>query len=650
MYSISGSKSLAAAALLFLSARVAHADDCVIPAFNEQQHTYLSSTLEQDAQLRAQLDGLSEELISAGKATGHAITPYFVACQKNYQDGVPGVVFSHDVFANWMSSASFPWKDRVVVIAWVRNGYDKNHGSIGATAGQSLQDLGFDGDYFASRNGPILRDVRQFMPDNPKGEFVNIIRAIDDNIDSQIGHQQFAQKSQHALVWLLGLGLVVWLFMRWSKVQAEKETARSTIRKNDALVTAKLEQIKADSEALGKLDLHCATQLDAAKGLSVRQEEIRRQMRSYPVEAVQASERLVREAGVLQNAVKQSLHLLGEVQPSLENGIASAREAIANQRKQIVVFAFPGASPATDSQELFRLQSEPGNPDQAIAFVVETLPIARKLLVDGYVDDAQRQYNLAGVFVQNATALIKETLDAKAIVETLVPVIRNARADLLKSCEEGSQALEQLKSEFASVNFEDVADRIELGRKRAETVESLIDEAARLYLQQNFLTAKSRLENLAQTLKWAKEQVERVALRLVELRKKRSVVLQHLAVAGEKMATVGSKLKQNSHATSKTRQDYALLEEQHRRLSQASEDSSAINWLAMFLIWETITRGTETVSRQIDSDVSSYQSQQRAMESARSSYSSTSIDTSSSMSMGSGSGGGFGGSSGGGNY
>ncbi len=221
---------------------------------------------------------------------------------------------------------------------------------------------------------------------------------------------------------------------------------------------------------------------------------------------------------------------------------------------------------------------------------------------------------------------------------------------MLKSCEEGSQALEQLKSEFASVNFEDVADRIELGRKRAETVESLIDEAARLYLQQNFLTAKSRLENLAQTLKWAKEQVERVALRLVELRKKRSVVLQHLAVAGEKMATVGSKLKQNSHATSKTRQDYALLEEQHRRLSQASEDSSAINWLAMFLIWETITRGTETVSRQIDSDVSSYQSQQRAMESARSSYSSTSIDTSSSMSMGSGSGGGFGGSSGGGNY
>jgi len=197
-------------AALLLHAGVAFGadDDCVVPQFEKTRHVYISPALEQDADLRAKLAGLQEELVATGASGG--IVPYFVACQMNYREGLPGPALVDSVFETWKSFSDFRWQGRVVVIAWVRNGMDTNQSSVGAHAGEELSyDWGFTASSFAAKDGPVLVGIRNYMPQNPKGEFVNIVRRMDEMLDRDAKRDAFFK----LLAAVTGFGLLVLLMI-----------------------------------------------------------------------------------------------------------------------------------------------------------------------------------------------------------------------------------------------------------------------------------------------------------------------------------------------------------------------------------------------------------------------------------------------------
>jgi hypothetical protein len=652
-------KTIIAVASLLLTARVASASECVVPQFNPDQHTYISPTLEQDPKLRDELNGLSAELVATGNP--HKIIPYFVACQMNYQQGVPGVQYSHDVFDFWKSNAAFQSQGNVVVIAWVRNGLDTNHGSVGATAGQSLQDLGFTGDYFASSGGPVLNVIREYMPNDPKGEFVHIVREIGDEIDVQkeaaerqqeqakrdaIEQEQLAESIAADIPYALGgvaLCLLLWLGVRLWRAHQRNEAARDSIRKKDADITTALNQVDADfGVILTEQGIRSASHVNALTELRTRQQQIAKELRSNPRGSMGAAATLLEDANHLKAEVHRSLTIQTSTLPALNVSIAHARETITTTRQSVISYAFHGVDTPAGLIPFLRLEAKGGNPDEMIASALKSIASARTCLTDGKIDEAQVRIEAARRHISDANSLIKNTLMAKEGAETIVATILDAKSQLLLDCEGGEQPLKQLKSEFAPVNFESVVNNIEKAKKVAQSVDAVITEAAAQYFQQDFLASKTLLDNLLHDLNAAKTGVGDISSRLKDLMKKRAILLSKVGGSGQTLEMVSAKLRKNrSHASSRTKQGYARLQEQQKALSQVSNDGSPINWLAMWLIWESFSSNANAVSSHIDSDRSSYESSQRASEASRSYQDSPtfSIDTSSTSSIG-GSGGG----------
>jgi hypothetical protein len=650
-------KTLIAIVSLCLSAGISSASVCSIPEFNPQQHTYISSTLEQDAHLHDELAGLSDELVSTGNANGHQIIPYFVACQMNYQDGVPGVDFVHAILEDWQKNADFPAREQVVIIAWVRNGFDTRHGSVGATGDQKLQDLGFSGDYFAADDGPVLGDIRSYMPDNPKSEFVHIIHQVGDDIDAQKARarQDAIDSADEAnflkAAWkfcggLLAFCLVAWLVIRLWKANLRKEMARDSIRKKDGVVTLALQWVDSDFKTLEKQGFCPSAHVTALTTLRQRQEKLHQQMRSNPEANVAVATTLMNAAEQLKSEVSNSLKLQTHTLPTLELGVDHVFETAVLTRHKVVSYAFPDVATPAGVTTFFELRAKGGNPDEEIALAHQSIDAAKRSLAKGNVDESQTHCDAADAHIKNANAIIEDTLAARVGVGATITNIEQARAQLLSDCESGNEPLQQLKSDFASVNFQDVAKNIETAKTTARKVEGVIAQAAAQYFKQDFLAAKKLLDDLLHDLTAAKTGVGQISLRLNELTEKRAKLLANVAKTGGTLETVGAKLQSNSsYVSSTTKSNYEKLQQQQKSLSQVSEGGSAINWLAMYMLWEAFNSGASTVSSHIDSDRSSYEASQRASEaaaaSAASSYttSSFSIDTSSSSSMG-GSGGG----------
>lgn len=659
------SRSLVAVTALVLSAGLAHAADCTVPEFDPQQHSYLSPTLQQDAQLRDRLNGLSAELVTAG--SGHQIIPYFVGCQASYKSGVPGVQLSHDVFEKWKTNSAFPSNGRVVVIAWVRNGYDTNHGSVGATAGQELQSLGFTGDYFASNGGPVLNVIRQYMPDDPKGEFVHIVREMDDEIAVQIesAARRKLQEEQEArqeaidsaaraqfvrglIPCALGgflIFLVLWVAVRVMRQHEQNERIRDSIRSQDSRINTALSVVEADfatflAGQIARADTHVL----ALAELRRQQSEVTAQMRSNPSGSLTASTSVLEAAELLQSQVHRTLELQTDTLPGLVAQVASVSENVRAARKTAVAYAFPGIASPAGLPTFFELTLEGGNPDVELSDVDDSIASAKQCLTEGNVDEAQTHVDAATSSLRNANAIVTDTLAAKSETEALVLSIQEVAAQLLRTCDSEGPALAQLKAEFAPVNFEDVVNNIEKGRRAAMGIDAVITEAAAQYFKQDFVTAKSRLQGVLDGLRGANTDVSGISKRLRDLEEKRATLLSKVGQTGQTLESVDEKLRQNSgYASLTTKQGYERLQEQQRTLNQISPNDSQINWLAMWLVWEAFHSGASNVSSSIDLDRSSHEVAQRAaaaLASAAPVYTpAPTFDMSSTMSIG-GSGGG----------
>ena len=552
----------------------------------------------------------------------------------------------------------FPTHDQVVIIAWVRNGLDTRHGSVGATGGQNLQDSGFTGDYFAADDGPVLGDIRSYMPDNPKGEFVHIIRQVGDDIDARkaqarqdaidsAAEAKFLKGALKFCEGLLAFCLLAWLVIRLWKANVRKEMARDSIRKKDGVVTLALQWVDSDFKTLEKQGFCPSAHITALATLRQRQEKLHQQMHSNPEANVAVAATLMKDAEQLKVDVSKALDLQANTLPTLELGVDHVFETAVLTRHKVVSYSFPDVATPAGVSTFFELRVKGGNPDGEIALAHESIDAAKRSLASGNIVEAQNHCDAADAHIKNANAIIEDTLAARVGVGATIDNIEQTKTQLLIDCESGKEPLQQLESDFASVNFQDVVQNIETAKTTAQKVEGVIAQAASQYFKQDFLAAKKLLDDLLHDLTAAKDGVAQISLRLNELNEKRAELLANVAKTGDTLETVGAKLQSNSsYASSTTKSNYQKLQEQQnslRRISQG-ESGSGINWLAMYILWETFNSGASTVSSHIDSDRSSYEASQRASEAAAaSSYttSSFSIDTSSSSSMG---------SSGGGNY
>ncbi len=626
-----------AVVLLVLSSTIAFAaDDCVVPQFNQQQHVYISAILQNDKQLMAQLGGLAPELVEAGKS--HEIVPYFVACQMNYQEGVPGVEFVHDVFEKWQDDKTFPAQAKVVVIAWVRNGLDTSHGSIGANAGQSLEALGLDADRFASQDGPILRDVRTYMPSNPKGEFVNIVRLMGKWIDEEprrrAEQERVIKELALFLIATFGLslgGLLCGYLMRSYKAWKH---ARTTTADNDRAISARLGEAERTGPILAARGVRYKYQTPV-NSLQERQNKMRQQAWWHPLDTAATSTSLLADAEQLCNAIARSLDLTSKTIPNLDRLVSQMRASAARQREKEVDYAFPGKATPADLTLLFQLIEEGGNPDVVIALAVDEIASAKRCLDAGEVDDAEGQCKAAQQHLDKAGAIITDTLAAKAKVEEVVPGLSEMIIKLRAACEAAADPLAQLGSEFAPVNYADVENNIQLALATAGGVDDAVAAMAECYFGQRFLAAQTRLNKLVEEMTTAETGVVAIGRKLDELNEKRIAILYGLDRLAERVNAVGAKLETHSSARSDTEQQYAQVQQSHAELVQAvGRQGTGTNWIAAYLLWQEVHSGADCVSHAIDSDYSYHHS------GSMSATGRSSSDTSSTFTIGSGAGGG----------
>ena len=60
-------------------------------------------------------------------------------------------------------------------------------GSVGAVGGTILKGMGMKEAYFSGNSGPIGRDIRRYMPADPKGLAAQVARNVNDDIADSIG-------------------------------------------------------------------------------------------------------------------------------------------------------------------------------------------------------------------------------------------------------------------------------------------------------------------------------------------------------------------------------------------------------------------------------------------------------------------------------
>ncbi len=158
---------------------------CAIPNFSPNQHVYVSSDLSNSKTAPEPLNGLEDQIVKEGAK--HHLQVYVVACQADFDSNTtkPAIPLVNDVVSAWQGNANFD-RNNFLVIAWVRQASDPTHGSVAANGGSTLQGYGLTSDRFSSPDGPVLRDIRQFMPNNPQGEFVNIVKLANQDIDDSI--------------------------------------------------------------------------------------------------------------------------------------------------------------------------------------------------------------------------------------------------------------------------------------------------------------------------------------------------------------------------------------------------------------------------------------------------------------------------------
>ncbi|MGP1383893.1 MAG: hypothetical protein ACTS2F_10065 [Thainema sp.] len=167
-----------------------------VPPFNPAQHVYVDPDLAQHPTSPVAFEGLSEQLTPL--MAEQNLQVYVIADQ-----GETGLNLDtnwatervSDVVERWEALPEFPRNDYLLVY-WVRRTDDLNKGWVAANAGDRPYELGVTENRLADPEGPVIRALKEYMPHDPQGAMVAVVRNV--NRDIEIGLQRAIAEQEAA--------------------------------------------------------------------------------------------------------------------------------------------------------------------------------------------------------------------------------------------------------------------------------------------------------------------------------------------------------------------------------------------------------------------------------------------------------------------
>ncbi len=206
-----------------------------LPEFSPDRHVYVDPQLARNRQAPVDLSALEPKLIQEGQRNGLQI---YVVATEGASDlanaSIPGRDALDKLVLKWQSRPGFP-SDNYMIIMWVRRADNPNKGSVAAQGGNLFSDWGMTAAYFSdTTSGPVIPNLRRFMPQDPAGAFEAIVVVVNGNIDGIKARQAEAEKAaalQKAMPYYIGggalaailLGTLIFLLVRNSSRRKKME-------------------------------------------------------------------------------------------------------------------------------------------------------------------------------------------------------------------------------------------------------------------------------------------------------------------------------------------------------------------------------------------------------------------------------------------
>ncbi len=206
---------VAVAILTSMAPAAAQAQETWLPAYSPDKHVYVDPLLSNSPQAPVRLDALESTLIQQGQK--HGLKIFVVATQEGSdlaRSDVPGRDALDKLILKWQARPGFP-SDSYLVVVWVRRADNPNKGSVAANGGNQFSDWNMTGAYFADpQKGPVVPNLRRFMPQDPQGAFQAIVETVNGDIDAfktKQAQEEANKAFNDMLPFYIGTGVLVLL-------------------------------------------------------------------------------------------------------------------------------------------------------------------------------------------------------------------------------------------------------------------------------------------------------------------------------------------------------------------------------------------------------------------------------------------------------
>lgn len=226
-----------------------------IPQFDANTHIYVDPALERHPTAPVDFNGMSDEVKALQKK--HGLQVYIVATQVDYDLNMPrgpAPDYVNRVQSAWASRAGFPHEDFLLEV-WVRHAGNPQKGSVAIYVGRKLVGYGFDAALLADRvNGPVTPALKQFMPADPHGALLQIIRNVNDRVDRTIVARADAERNRVENE-------------RLAKERAEQQRVENERLARERAAQAERDRIEAEKRAIEDAEHAKQMQFYAAVGI-----------------------------------------------------------------------------------------------------------------------------------------------------------------------------------------------------------------------------------------------------------------------------------------------------------------------------------------------------------------------------------------------
>lgn len=325
---------------------------------------------------------------------------------------------------------------------------------------------------------------------------------------------------------------------------------------------------------------------------------------SDPLGAFAGSEEVETGIEELKKFIERAIALKDSL-ATTEGAIAKSTKKVADQRGVAVDYRYPlGGS---EQKELTAganhiLSEDNGNPDTQLTDAREHLSNALKAVLEGRLDDADREKKASEAKATEASNLVDTILAAKAFVEKDVVPQRSALNKLRGDIPGATTAVTQLKAEFLEKNYTGEPGKLDNANSVADSTDAELAKIKKAYDEQRYLAARRRLEAVNTSIDHATDQLVEIHTRLAKLRQLKKHSRDTVAAALELKGQLKSKLTTNAFTTSaQTDNTYGSLIPQCTN-QKADVDKDITDWVAAADAADKLLANLRAVDKAIDNE------------------------------------------------